>query len=280
MRTLLLKSNPLTKYILKQPAGIGRPLLVAGFACLLAFSGPPSIVAGQTLEADPAVSLTPLQSLPEPSKQFKPYLPQTPQPIQTNPSESSKPFELSVTQTRFLPDAMYGRWSVTAKLTKTDIPGGIPELSYNNWELAQMGGSVYISNIDNGARASIDVDEVKNRTATFHHKVLLPERNPLRILFGRENSERDFMVEQPTVTVDGDRMVGKTIQRFYHVKNGDVARVYTAEFLLHAERLTDGRVRMGEKASELDFEIEEIQQESELDAEKNPATIDSALYAR
>ncbi len=263
-------------------------------ALILSFSYFPITAFAQSLDFDPTVrrpsakpssSFTALDAIPSRSPELNPYLPK--KAVKQSSNETSiKPFELTVTQTRFLPDAMYGRWSVTAKLTKSDLPGGTPELSYNNWSLEQINDQVFISNIDNGAKAGISVDEVKDRTATFHHKVILPDRNPLRVLFGKPSAEadRDFMIEQPTVTVDGDRMIGKTIQRFYHIKNGEIVRVFTAEFLLHAERLTNGRVKMGGAQHDLDFEIEDIQLESDVESDENdlstPETIDSALYSR
>ncbi len=261
---MFVKNHLLLNRFVKRPPHLSplALILVALFLILLSPYAPQA--CAQSLDRDSSVEA--IIQLPH----------QTPSPTQ----DEAKPFELKVTETRFLPDAMYGRWSVTAKLTRTTIPGGVPQTTYNNWSLEQIDNRVFISNIDNGAKAGIDVDEVKDRTATFHHKVILPERNPLRVIFGRESSDRDFMIEQPTITVDGDRMIGKTIQRFYHVKNGEVEQVFTAEFLLHAERLTNGRVQMGRKANDIDFEIEEIQHEPDSEAPKSPETIDSALYSR
>ncbi|MBY0402515.1 MAG: hypothetical protein K2X66_01330 [Cyanobacteria bacterium] len=143
-----------------------------------------------------------------------------------------QPLEATISTTNFLPPAMYGQWSVMATLIESNTPNFFTPQVTEIWVLEQSGNSVTISNPANGASATINIDKVKGNTATFHRmQYSRPER---RIL------------ESPTVTVDGDLMVGTTLNALEVVKNGKVVQGFYSKYSLKAERLGGARVKFGQ----------------------------------
>ncbi len=230
----------------------------------------------QALEVDPLAgpqrSVLPSEDPPFPLE--NPYVSSSTRSGSSAPSGSSgvKPFEVTVTESRYLPPEMYGQWNVTARLIRTDVPGGLPSVVNDIWVLENSGNTVSISNPASGAHASISVDEVVGNSATFHHKVEISNR---RLPFGLPHT-RQVLIEQPTVSVDGDVMTGITTHRYFMLRDGEVDKLYTAVFKLHAERLSGGRIQLGRDPNDLNFEIEDIQiQPEEI---QSPETVDSTMY--
>jgi hypothetical protein len=232
--------------------GVGLRIMLAGLGVVLGMGvtgWAPGIA--QELEWDPIARPNGVQPAP---------------PVKADsPVKADKPFQLSVSESRFLPPDMYGQWSVRATLIRTNMPvEDISEVVYDIWLLENVGDTVSISNPATGAQASISVDEVNGNTAKFHRKVVSPGR---------------VFIEQPTVTVDGDVMLGRTVHRYIRIKNSGKTLTWFAEFDIRAERLHDGRVKMGKDVGELQFEIEDIQDGPPV--KKLPAeTVDSTMYAR
>jgi hypothetical protein len=172
---------------------------------------------------------TPLPQDPQPSKSSISKPSTTPMPAKP---VTIQPLEATISTTNFLPPAMYGQWSVVATLMESNTPNFFTPQVTEIWVLEQSGNSVTISNPANGASATINIDKVKGNTATFHRmQYSRPER---RIL------------ESPTVTVDGDLMVGTTLNALEVVKNGKVVQGYYSKYSLKAERLGGARVKFGQ----------------------------------
>ncbi|MEB3285949.1 MAG: hypothetical protein VKJ04_00445 [Vampirovibrionales bacterium] len=141
-----------------------------------------------------------------------------------------KPLKISISRSEYLPDDMYGYWSVTGTLMESNSPDYFNRLVHNIWVLEQSGEKVVVSNPVNGASASIDVDKVEGQTATFHRTVILKGG---KIFF-----------EMPTVTVNVDRLDGTTINEIRYLRNGRVTRSYFAKYRLVARRIGGEKVRM------------------------------------
>ncbi|MDX2085039.1 MAG: hypothetical protein SFZ03_06600 [Candidatus Melainabacteria bacterium] len=131
-------------------------------------------------------------------------------------------FTLSATVARYLPKAMYGQWSVTSQLVSSNQPDRLPPLIHNIWQLEQQGDDVILSNPENGASATVNVQAVSGNTATFY-----------RLL----ESKRERLFEKPTVTVEGDRLFG-TIEQRLERASGKGLEVMLATYRLEASRLS------------------------------------------
>lgn len=178
------------------------------------------------------------------------------------------PFKLRATESYTLPKDMYGQWTVIATLMKTNMPQNISQRVYDVWELNQSSDKVSLSNPNTGAFATITVDQVEGNTATFHHRVVM-------------KPGRQYLVERPTVSVNGNQMAGTTTHTYVLTdRNGQVKKVYTALFKINAQRLGKSRVAFGQMNSP-DLEIEDIQPISpgaRGQATSSPETVDSSLF--
>lgn len=162
--------------------------------------------------------------------------------------EGVAPLKASISQSAYLPPAMYGHWSLRATLIRSNRPEVFSQTIQDVWVLERIGEQVIVSNPATGGSAAVQVDQVVNDTATFHHKV--PE-GPKR-----------FFLEQPTVTVAGDRLYGQTLNRVVFYRPGDAKPVvYYGLYTLEAERLGGARLEFGRKPSSehLEFDIAPVQ---------------------
>ena len=188
----------------------------------------PSAFAGKPLDEPefeplPAPATAPKAASPSPGNQ--------PSPVTGKASSAGAPFQVTLSESHYLPPEMYGEWSVNATLIETNDPAFFPPSAHDIWILGESNGQVNISNPATGASASINVDEVKGKTATFHRMIV---RNG------------QVFYEIPTITVDGDRLYGTTLHRYELVHNNQVTRRIYAKFQLSAIRLGGARIRFGD----------------------------------
>jgi hypothetical protein len=146
------------------------------------------------------------------------------------------PFKLGVQATRFLPTAMVGQWQITSRLMETNAP----DIFYRPvvqdiWLLAQDAHTVTLTNPVTGATVTIEVQNVRGNTASFHHREVDPVRP------GRTFDET------PTITVEGNRLTGQNLA-IYEERNarGQLRRRATARFALEGRRLSGPGVRFGD----------------------------------
>ena len=179
-------------------------------------------------------------------------------------AQTQAPLQASITESRYLPPAMYGQWSVTATLLETNTPAYFSPVVHDIWILEETGSQVTITNPSNGASATISVDKVEGNTATFHRTVTAGKNRRIS--------------EQPTVTVEGDRMYGQTIDQVVYLKEGQVQKALIGKYRLEAERISGARARFGQDVGTPEFEIEEIQIDPEL--KKKKSALDSRFNPR
>lgn len=155
----------------------------------------------------------------------------------------ARTIKAGVSKSLYLPEEMYGYWSVTGTLLESNSPTSFNRIMHNIWVLEQVGDSVVITNPISGASASVNVEKVEGQTATFHHTVML-------------KSGRVFF-EMPTVTVNGDQMFGVIVNEFRYLKNGKVSQSYYAKYRLEARRIGGEKIRFQQQQTPLDLEIDE-----------------------
>ncbi len=172
---------------------------------------------------------------------------QAPKPTSSN-SKRPKPISASISKSQFLPPEMYGTWELTSKLIDTNARREIGHVTHNIWVLQRMGEQVILSNPNTGASTSIQVDNVRGTTATFHH-ISIPQKN--LILF-----------EMPTITVDKDRLKGITYNKSQKTNSkGAIVKSYYYQYQLEGRRIGGSRIKFKneEETDDLDFEVEEVQ---------------------
>ena len=177
------------------------------------------------------------------------------------------PIKVTLTQARFLPPAMYGQWSISAVLVKSNAPGYFAPVVNDIWVLERVDDQVTVTNPANGASATVNVDEVNGNTAVFHRRVDYPERHQI-------------FWETPKVTVDGDRLFGITDHKLDTIKDGEVTRHLFAQYELTARRIGGERVKFGPgvPSSELNFDVEDIQEAPQ--PKRSNSNSEPSLYAR
>ena len=124
-----------------------------------------------------------------------------------------------------------------------------------------------LSNPNTGALATITVDQVRGNTATFNHKAVL-------------RAGREYLVERPTLTVEGNRMHGTTTHQYVSMRNCQVVGLMSSLYAIEAERLGNARTVIG--GNPTGFVIEEIQTEpaSSRGQFKNIQRVDSIMFGR
>lgn len=175
--------------------------------------------------------------------------------------------KIRVTESYQLPSDMYGQWSVTATLIKTSVPGPHAPVVNDVWNLVQAGDAVTLSNPNTGAMATITVDQVRGNTATFNHKAVL-------------RAGREYLVERPTLTVEGNRMHGTTTHQYVSMRNGQVVGLLSSLYTIEAEKLGAARTTVGGNPNA--FVIEDIQAEGagNRGSFKPLRPVDSAMFGR
>jgi hypothetical protein len=160
----------------------------------------------------------------------QPLMPKQDQAVELAENKGIEPFGLkpltaSIKKTQFLPGEMYGQWSVSGKLIKTNAPPGFfPDQTQNVWQLERSGEAVTISNPVSGASATIQVDEASGNRAVFH-RVSHPRKNWM-------------IIEVPTIVVNGNQLTGETFNQIKTFKKGTIDQDYHAVYSLFAQRLS------------------------------------------
>ncbi len=125
-----------------------------------------------------------------------------------------------VSEVQELPQGMYGVWKVTGSLLETNSPSTYLRNTNDTWILRKDGSFVTLINPENGASATITVNEVHNDTATFTRKF---------VGFGQNE------VERVTLTLDGDRFYGVDVIYMEKAFFGSI-KSYTARYKVSGER--------------------------------------------
>jgi hypothetical protein len=142
-------------------------------------------------------------------------------------------FQLNATETRYLPPAMYGTWSITATVLHTTAPRWLyAPASSELWTLGREGGFVTLKNLVTKAIATVQVDHAEGDTAIFHHIAHVPSRK-LRV------------IETPTITVKGDRLTGINRQVVIFERKNKPPVSYIMEISLTGSRLSGAPVTFG-----------------------------------
>jgi hypothetical protein len=163
-----------------------------------------------------------------------------PQEVQLMEDPGAMTFKLNASESKFLPPAMYGTWSIEATVISSTAPNGLyMPRTHEIWALDRDDAVITLKNMSNNASATIEVDQVSGNTATFHHEAsgqsgyyMMQQKIKIR--------------ETPTLTVDGDRMSGTNNQlvKLYNHR-GQLTATYTAVIQVEGTRLAGAKVTFG-----------------------------------
>lgn len=148
--------------------------------------------------------------------------------------EEGKVLKATISQSQNLPPAMYGTWSIQARVTATTAPPWLFTPSTSEvWTLVKDNGVVVLKNVSTQASASIHVDKVQGNTATFHHEARIPSR-------------RMKIIETPTVTVSSNSLTGVNRQTLLFYRDDKLAETYTLDIQIQGTRLSGAAVQFGD----------------------------------
>ena len=131
--------------------------------------------------------------------------------------------EGNVAMTDKIPNELYGSWKVEAICTRCTNTNLFESGSTDIWTLTRNGETVTLTNPLSGARADINVNEVKGKTVKFEKKSY----------YADEES-----VETPILTLQGDNFTG--IDRIYikTFKNGKLIREDYVEYRVTGTKIS------------------------------------------
>lgn len=120
---------------------------------------------------------------------------------------------------------------------------------YELWALERVGDKVYLKNMTNSAEAVITVDQVKDKTATFHHQ-------------SKQGYNR-LLKEVPTLTVSKNTLSGVNQQTFVVTnRKGAVVQTYKQNLVLEGTRIGGPVLNFG-PTEPPKFEVEPLQHQDD-----------------
>lgn len=128
-----------------------------------------------------------------------------------------------VSVTKDLPHEFYGTWSVVSVLVDTNNPALFKMRSSDIWTFDRKGDVITLSNPVNGVSASITINDVSDKTATF-----------TRV----HRDENTYETETPEITVEGDSFHGTDLIIIKHFRNGERVKTDRVKYKVKGYRIS------------------------------------------
>ena len=155
-------------------------------------------------------------------------------PIYLNPAAEKEKFSVvggvlkgNVSASKELPAEFYGTWSVKAKIIRATNTNGFRIKGSDIWVFEKNKDIITLTNPANGASASITVDEVKGKTATFTRK---------------SENKREQETETATITVDGDSFYGVDKINTEYYRKGELVKTSVVEYEVKGTKIAGPRL--------------------------------------
>lgn len=136
--------------------------------------------------------------------------------------------EGNVSMTDKVPVELYGSWKVESTCTRTTNRDLFESGSVDIWTLTRNGDMITLSNPLSGARADINVNDVKGKTVKFIKKSSYP------------NEES---VETPVLTLQGDNFTGVDRINIKTFANGKLIREDYVEYKVTGTKISGASAR-------------------------------------
>ncbi len=111
-----------------------------------------------------------------------------------------------------VPIELMGTWRVVSNLETTNAVGTFKPLGVDIWNLFKTSDVITLSNPLSGAKASVDVEFVKNNTVKFSKS---------------GNYDNQNLTDTVEITISGDRFVGKNYLLLTSPNGGEKKATYT-----------------------------------------------------
>ena len=131
--------------------------------------------------------------------------------------------EGNVAMTDKVPNELYGSWQVESICTRTTNSELFESGSTDIWTLKRNGDTVTLTNPLSGARADINVNEVKGKTVKFEKRSRYPDEES---------------VETPVLTLQGDNFTGIDRISIKTYKNGKLIREDYVEYKVRGTKIS------------------------------------------
>lgn len=129
----------------------------------------------------------------------------------------------NVSMTDEVPTEFFGDWKVYSVCTKSTNKEYFDSTSVDIWRLSRVGDSITLTNPMSGARAVVDVSDVKGTTVKFEKKTQYPDEESL---------------ETPILTLQGDNFVGVDKIIIKTFKNGKLIKEDYVEYKVKGTRIS------------------------------------------
>lgn len=129
----------------------------------------------------------------------------------------------NVSITDKVPTEFFGDWKVVSICTKSTNKDYFDTTSVDIWRLTRSGNSIILENPMSGARAQVEVNDIKGNTVKFEKKTYYPDEESL---------------ETPILTLQGDNFVGVDKISIKTFNNGKLIKEDYVEYKVKGTRIS------------------------------------------
>ena len=129
----------------------------------------------------------------------------------------------NVSMTDQVPTEFFGDWKVVSVCTKSTNTDYFDSTSVDIWRLSRNGDTVTLENPMSGARADVEVSDIKGATVKFEKKTYYPDEES---------------IETPILTLQGDNFVGVDKISIKTFKNGKLIKEDYVEYKVKGTRIS------------------------------------------
>lgn len=122
-----------------------------------------------------------------------------------------------------IPDNFYGSWEVTSKRLETNNPALFNAYSVDNWTFARQGKFVVISNPQNNASVTINIESVSGDKITFSRK-----------------TDKQGYIQKETckIKLEDDTFYGTDTILFEHYKNNKIVMINVVKYNIVGRKIS------------------------------------------
>ncbi len=131
--------------------------------------------------------------------------------------------EGSIAMSDKVPSGFFGDWKVVSVCTKSTKKELINSKSFDIWTLSRQGDIITLKNPLSGARADINVNEVKGKTVKFEKKSQFPDEES---------------IETPILTLQGDNFTGVDKIIIKTIQNGKLIKEDYVEYEVRGTKIS------------------------------------------
>ena len=129
----------------------------------------------------------------------------------------------NVSVTDKVPTEFYGNWKVVSVCTKSTNTEYFDSTSVDIWRLSRNGDTIILENPMSGARAEVEVSDVKGTTVKFEKRNYYPDEESL---------------ETPILTLQGDNFVGVDKISIKTFKDGKLIKEDYVEYKVKGTKIS------------------------------------------